>query len=267
MKYINQNKLNKIKLTKDNFFIVIDFDQTITSKNSQNSWEAIMSSSYISKEHIEKHNALYQKYKPIEIDSSLNMSYRIESMNEWYSSILQLFYENVSDEEVIRKAIGISKLEFRDGAKEFLQTMNNCNIPIIIVSAGIGNTIEEFLRINNVRFDNIQIISNFINFATKRNDYYVHALNKKEAIWENDIINKINMKKYAILIGDVIDDIKMLPNSIHSEKITIGFLDKNIDENLEKYRNSFDIILTDNSSFGEVEKVLGAYKEVGGIER
>jgi len=256
MKYVNLDKLEKIKLDKDNFFIVIDFDQTITSKNSQNSWEAVMNSGYISKEHLEKHNELYKKYKPIEMDSSLDIRSRIEAMNEWYSSILLLFYENVSDEDIIKKAMKNSKLEFRDGAKELLRKTFNCNIPIVIVSAGIGNTIEEFLRINNVRFDNIQIISNFINFETQSNNYYVHALNKKDAIWETDIISKISMKKYVLVIGDVVDDINMLPSTIQSEKVTIGFLDKNIEERLEEYKKQFDVVLTDNSSFSELNEIL-----------
>ena len=30
MQYINSNKLNEIKLNKDNFYVLMDFDRTIT---------------------------------------------------------------------------------------------------------------------------------------------------------------------------------------------------------------------------------------------
>ena len=41
MKYINQNKLNKIKLTKDNFYVLIDFDRTLTKGNSISCWRIL----------------------------------------------------------------------------------------------------------------------------------------------------------------------------------------------------------------------------------
>ena len=34
MKYINSSKLDKIKLDKDNFYVLIDFDRTLTKGNS-----------------------------------------------------------------------------------------------------------------------------------------------------------------------------------------------------------------------------------------
>ena len=33
---------------------------------------------------------------------------------------------------------------FRDGAKEFLKEMNDRGIPIIVISAGVGNIIQQF---------------------------------------------------------------------------------------------------------------------------
>jgi len=42
------------------------------------------------------------------------------------------------------------------------------------------------------------------------------------------------------------------------DTITIGFLDedKGIEKNLEKYKSNFDIVLTNNSSFEDVIKIL-----------
>ena len=38
MKYINSHKLENLKLNKDNTYIIIDFDRTITTKESNDSW-------------------------------------------------------------------------------------------------------------------------------------------------------------------------------------------------------------------------------------
>ena len=43
--------------------------------------------------------------------------------------------------------------------------MYNRNIPVIIISAGIGNFIEKFLIDNNCYFDNIYLISNYNLFS------------------------------------------------------------------------------------------------------
>ena len=41
MKYINSNKLNEIKLNKDNFYVLIDFDRTITKGDSFSAWRVL----------------------------------------------------------------------------------------------------------------------------------------------------------------------------------------------------------------------------------
>lgn len=51
-------------------------------------------------------------------------------------------------------------------------------------------------------------------------------------------------------------DTNMLPDNIKNDKITIAFLDNNIEENLELYNKYFDMILIDNKSFKEIEKLL-----------
>lgn len=48
----------------------------------------------------------------------------------------------------------------------------------------------------------------------------------------------------------------MLPDNIKNEKITIGFLDNDIEENLKLYNKYFDIVLTKDASFKEVERIL-----------
>ena len=117
MKYVNSNIINDVK---DNFYLVIDFDQTITSKDSVNSWEAILKSKYIKEEHFIEQQKLYEKYKPIEIDLSLDLQYRIKKLDEWYFFICKKFYEYDYSNDIIEKAVKESKLKFRDGAKIIL---------------------------------------------------------------------------------------------------------------------------------------------------
>ena len=47
MRYFNKNKINKLKINKDNTYIVIDFDKTITSYESSDSWDAVANTKYV----------------------------------------------------------------------------------------------------------------------------------------------------------------------------------------------------------------------------
>ena len=64
MRFINKEKLDKIKLEPNNMYVVIDFDRTITAKDSQDSWDA--AATMLGEEFAKKSYELYQKYRPIE---------------------------------------------------------------------------------------------------------------------------------------------------------------------------------------------------------
>ena len=86
----------------------------------------------------------------------------------------------------------------------------------------------------------------------------IHSLNKnmKNHI-PDELQEKLNLKKNKVLIGDAIEDKKMVPEEQWDETILVGFLNENIKNNLEKYKNSFDITLTKNdASFENLENCL-----------
>ena len=58
------------------------------------------------------------------------------------------------------------------------------------------------------------------------------------------------------MLGDVVDDVNMVTKEKLEQTITVGFLDKKIEQELELYKSTFDIVLTDNASFKEVEDFL-----------
>ena len=73
----------------------------------------------------------------------------------------------------------------------------------------------------------------------------------------DELQEKLNLKKNKVLIGDAIEDKKMVPEEQWNETILVGFLNENIKNNLEKYKNSFDITLTKNdASFENLENCL-----------
>lgn len=259
MKYINTNKLQKLKLNKNNIFIVLDFDRTITKFESQDSWDAC--GRLLDKEFKKKMNEYYEYYRPIEINYSIDIAKKEKYMKEWYYKCIDLYYKYHLTKEKLQKSIKNSKLEFREGAKKLMQKANRNNVPLIILSAGIGNVIEEFLKINDCYFDNMCIISNFIKFneigsMKKFDDEMIHTLNKTiEGHLPKEFETKLKDRKFGILVGDLIDDKKMILEDEVKKILSIGFLDN--DNNIEVYNKNFDIVLSNkDATFENIEKMV-----------
>jgi len=261
MIYVNTNKLEKIKLDENNVYIAIDFDRTITSMESVDSWDA--SGKILGEDFKKELEEFYQIYAPIEQDYSIPFKEKEKAMEIWYSKCMDLYYKYNLTQEKIENSIDNSDLIFRDGAKEFLKDMYEKNIPVIILSAGIGNVIERFLKTNNCYFDNMYIISNFIEFDNSGkmikfdNNKMIHTLNKT---MKNHLPKEIkeNLKKrpYKLLFGDLIEDKKMVEEAELDKTITVCFLNKRTETSLKKFNESFDVVLTNEDANFNIARTI-----------
>ena len=264
MIYINnQEKINNLKLNPNNFYVVADFDRTLTEGASDSTWGIFANANQVGKEYKEKRTALYNKYRPIEIDPNISEEEKSKAMTEWWQLHINLFYEYGVKEEAVKNAVRLGNMKYRNGAKEFLRKMNELNVPVIIVSAGIGNVIEEFLKLEEDLYSNIKIISNFIVFENGEfkgiAGEIIHALNKNVVKLDEDSKHNLENIKNILLLGDGFADLKMISDKAKESAITVGFLDEKIEENLELYNKGFDIVLTNLSSFDDVNNILKIY--------
>ena len=110
MIYINnEEKLKRINLKKDNFYVVADFDKTITEGSSNSTWGVMANAGELGEEYTRKRTELYKHYRPIEIDVSISDEEKSKYMDEWWKAHINLFYEYGLREENIKK----SKIEKR----------------------------------------------------------------------------------------------------------------------------------------------------------
>ena len=137
--------------------------------------------------------------------------------------------------------------------------MQNMNIPVIIVSCSLKNVIKEYLKFNGCYYDNISIYANYCSMGTEEKDIYsVTPKTKNQITFSKDMKKLIETKDFALLFGDIVDDVNMVMKDKLKKTITVGFLDQKIEENLELYKSTFDIVLTDNASFKEIEDIFQA---------
>ena len=265
MIYINnKEKVNKLKekMNKDNICVFMDYDKTITSNTSEDSWAASANRKALGENIANNLDRYYEKYGPIEFDYSMDVKEREKYIIEWYDKCMDLYYQYGLTKEKLKESIDNSKLILREGAKDFLFKLYENNVPVIIFSAGIGNVIEQFLKNEKCYYDNITIIANFMKFDENGNmikfcDNMIHSLNKNiDKLGEVNLKEKIRTKEYRIVMGDLVEDIHMMGEYPEDKSLRIGFLNKNITENLDVYNKNFDIVLTEKSNFYDIEKYL-----------
>ena len=260
MVYINDNKFNNINLDSNNFGVVIDFDATITTRGVNDSWNTLTNPSFINPNLSKDIAKLEEKYFPIELDYSIDEKTKFAYMEEWHLRTIDLFFEYGLTKDILSNCVKFSTLKLRMGAKNFFEELYNKGIPVFIISAGIRNVIVEFLRINDCYYDNMYIVGNNIEFENgkmvKFKDSILHSANKTIDILPAYLKENILNMDYILLFGDLITDINMIPKKLLSKTLCFGFLDKNIETNTEFYKNSFDVVLTDNASFDDAIGVL-----------
>ena len=141
---------NKIKdWEESSICVVTDFDRTITSGDSNSSWGVISKSNLVSKQYLKDRTDLYNYYRPIEIDENLDYVEKNKLMIEWWNKHIELYKKYKFTKEIIDEvASDTEAMILRTGSKEFLKKLYEKNIPVIIISAGIGNFIETFFRKN-----------------------------------------------------------------------------------------------------------------------
>lgn len=266
MIHYKKNVLNKIENWEDNtIHILADFDRTLTIGTSESSWGILSTGNFVKEEYKQERQKLYEFYRPIEIDEELDFETKNKLMIEWWTKHISLFIKYKLTEDVIIDAVkDIKVLKFRDGAIDLLKSLKDRKIPLVIISAGIGNIIVEFLKNNNCYFDNIYIVSNFIKFengiAVGLEDNIIHSLNKNEALLPENVKEIIKNRPNVVLLGDQIADTKMVSIENKDSSLKIGFCEEKEKENFKFFEKEYDIICTNNTTFEELSNEIKILK-------
>lgn len=256
MEYINhKDKLKDIKLDKNNFYVMIDFDRTITEAQSISAWRVLYYSELLGKKFKQKYAEIHDE---TELSESESNEAKQKAFEQRFMSYMELLRDCHFNKDILERAVEKTDLTLRDGAEEFFRKMYENNIPVIIISCSLKNVIEEYIKQNHVYYDNIYIYANYLDMNGKKenNVANVTPYSKNKIEFSKELNEIIKDKRYTILLGDIPDDINMVSKEKLNHTITIGFLEKDIEKNLEKYNKTFDIVLTNGASFKDVLEII-----------
>ena len=271
--YFHNKKLLDTKIQEiksqglDKLHVVSDFDRTLTKcfhngKKIASVIALIREGGYLTKDYPKNAFALYDKYQPIEIDNSLDYNYRYKKMHDWWSKHEKLLVESGMHKSVLDDILKKYPKMFREGALEFFDNLNSKKIPLLIFSAGLGNIIEGYLKKENRLTPNVHILSNTFDFdkdgfATGYKDEIIHIMNKSETKIKNKkYLSLIEKRNNVILLGDSLDDLGMVSDLDTNIVIKIGFLNEDIEKNLELYKSKFDVVIVNDGSMDYVNKII-----------
>ncbi|MFH0819797.1 MAG: hypothetical protein V1892_02075 [bacterium] len=270
----NLKKLEKIKqkIAKDGvdkLHILADFDRTLTKafvagKETPSLLSILRSGNLLTADYTKKAIALFEKYHPIEVDQNIPLAKRKKEMQKWWTTHFKLLIKTGLKLKDVKRVIDSGKIQFRKGALQFFDLLYRFKIPLVVMSAsGLGTeSISMYFKNKKRLYPNIYIISNSLKWSQRGKIIgvkkpIIHSLNKDETMVKNFPVYKIIKKrKNVILLGDNLSDIGMIKGFRYDNLIKIGFLNKNVKENLKNYRKNFDIVITKDSEMTFVNKLL-----------
>lgn len=250
-----------------NLRIVSDFDRTLTQafvddQPAFTSFSVLQQPGLLSDQFRQYSQQLYNIYRPLELDNSLDAQLKAQKMEEWWTYSLQALIDDQLHQDLIQQVVQNNSFKWRRGAVDLFTLTQQQQLPLAIFSSGLGNIIQAFVTHQQVPTKSMQIIANYLEFnqagiAYKYLTPVLHAANKNELTLTERHQQVLDLtRKNVILLGDQIGDSYMSQETPDGCVLRIGFLNEAIDANLGKFQEMFDVVITGDASFDFVNNLV-----------
>ncbi|XAR64920.1 5'-nucleotidase [Bertholletia excelsa] len=269
--------------------VIADFDATltkywITGRRGQSSHRLLRQGN---PEYDIKRQELYEYYHPLEFNPTIPLDEKAKLMEEWWGKSHGLLIEGGLTYDAIKSSVANATIAFRDGVVELFEFLEEREVPVLIFSAGLADIIEEVFRQKlHKSFKNIKIVSNRMVFNQSGRlvcfkGKTIHALNKNEHALDTaapvhdhlgdadgSICANASVKKRTnvLLLGDHIGDLGMSDGLNYETRISVGFLNENVTNSLDGYRNAFDVVFLNDSPMWGVAKLVSELCATGSTQ-
>lgn len=248
--------------------LITDFDMTLSrfshnGKRCPSCHNVIDNCKYVSDECRKKLYELKEKYYAIEIDPELTNKEKYPFMVEWYTKSHTLLIEQRLNRNKLEEVVKNSDIMLKEGYETFFDKLNEHTIPVFIFSAGLGDVLEEAIRQSGVYYPNVKVVSNFMDFDENGvikgfKGELIHVYNKHDgALRRTEYFSHLKENSNIVLLGDSLGDLSMADGVPNVENILkIGYLNDKVEELLEKYMDSYDIVLVKDETLDVANSIL-----------
>ncbi|XP_035467496.2 7-methylguanosine phosphate-specific 5'-nucleotidase-like isoform X3 [Scophthalmus maximus] len=250
--------------------VISDFDMTLTrfahnGKRVPSTHNILNNRLLVNEDCTKKIKKLLNTYYPIEIDARRSVEEKVPLMVEWWIKVHELLIQQRIRKDLLSQAVKESSTMLRDGYKVFFDRLVEQRVPMLILSAGVGDVLEEVIRQNHVFHPNIHIISNYMDFDQTGvlqafKGELIHIFNKGEGALSHAAgLRELQGRPNVLLLGDSLGDLAMAGGVSEPQNVlTVGFLNDQVDERKESYINSFDIVLVKDETMDVPNGILRA---------
>ncbi|XP_013185692.2 7-methylguanosine phosphate-specific 5'-nucleotidase [Amyelois transitella] len=264
------NKINSIiSLGSRNLQIVTDFDHTLTRQHLDDgttvrtSFGMFTACPSVPQKYREEDLRLANIYKPIECDGKMSVEEKTKHMVDWYVAANDLLKGVKFPREELDVIGENMKEHYRIGVKDLIDWSEEKSVPVLVFSAGLGDSVVAALKGSNLLRPNVKVVANFL--ALDEDDKVVgikgeiiHTLNKNEtAIHNTEYYDLVRTRDCVLLMGDNLGDAGMADGMPHCRHIVrVGFLSRKVEENLQNYLEKFDIVLVEEHTMDVPNSIL-----------
>lgn len=195
---------------------------------------------------------LANKYEPLTTSSAYTIEERVKLLQEWWEKHEDLIRgRNMTDRD-IEKAVELANVPLRDNCDVMLDKCCENGIPLVVISAGVGDIITLMLK---KWLNDITVASNFLKFEGHKlmgfKQPVISVFNKNTVKVEHS-----NDRPNVILLGDSLGDINMADGFSNVKMLLkIGFLTGK-DDQLGDYMEGYDIVLHEDQTMNVVIAIV-----------
>jgi len=259
-------------------FLILDFDRTITTCFLENgnrcadSHDILASHPKITAACRQSMEKLMEKYYPIETDPHMSMAEKTPYMVEWYTMVNRLLLsQGLTRDDVASAVEQCMDFQLRKGVVEVFQLAHQAGIPVVVLSAGLGNIIEEVLRqripkpdgTTGTGWENVYVLSNTLLWDSRGehigfSEPIIHPFNKSLRDAPADLRQLIAGRDRVLLCGDGLGDLAMDQGHSTSTVLRVGFLNERVDARVAQYtaQSAYDSVVLNDGSFDPTLNML-----------
>jgi len=254
--WIRKHKRYVLASVKPSDLIVItDFDATLTSGDSEQCHDMLGASPLMSQ-------GFHDAFKPL-LDWTTNAA--IDGVEWWDQAHGYMVKYGMPPRQLIPRMVREASMTPRPGALELLKKCEQLGVPVLIVSAGVSDVIEEFLRQHGALSENVTICSNRLNYEADSAPKsvspappitsFTKAYAYKSA---SSFFQEHSDRRALIVLGDSVTDVDACENVPSDFVLSVGFVNERPDA--AGHAQAFDAVIVGNQ--GSLDPVAEIVDEI-----
>jgi len=235
--------------------VITDFDATLTAGDSDQCHDLVGASPLMSA-------PFRDDFGPL-LDWSSNTA--IDGVEWWDTAHGFMVKHGMPPRPLIPRLVREARMVPRPGALELLKKLETLQVPLLIVSAGVSDIIEEFLRQHGALSENVTICSNRLNYAADSApksvspDPPITSFTKAEAYKSASSFFSAHSDRRAIIVmGDSVTDVDAAEHVPYHTSLSIGFVNARPDQ--AAHTQAFDAVV--QGSQGSLYPVIDILNEM-----